>query len=129
MRDRRKYLRELRQCRKENGLCSQCDAPAIEGTRMCAKHKALFQNRASIRRKILRDWCNNYKKSHPCARCGFTDYRALQFHHVDPIQKNFEIGIGIVDRISIEDLQKEVEKCIILCANCHMIEHFKELPN
>lgn len=47
--------------------------------------------------------------------CPETDIRTLEFHHVNPKEKRFNIGRskGIVTLI------KEIEKCELLCANCH----------
>lgn len=62
------------------------------------------------------------KRDRACLRCGFSDPCALDFHHRDPKEKSFKIA----DRawnVSWERLLEEVEKCDILCANCHRIEH------
>ena len=42
--------------------------------------------------------------------------RALQFHHLDPTQKDF--GISGTTK-SFEKLKPELDKCVLLCANCH----------
>jgi hypothetical protein len=53
-----------------------------------------------------------------CVMCGYnkSDY-SLHFHHVDKSQKEFTISEKIDRKFS--NLKKEVEKCILLCANCH----------
>ena len=58
-----------------------------------------------------------------CQRCGFAQYAgALQFHHVDPVAKRFQIGGRGLTR-SLEQLRAEARKCVLLCANCHaMVE-------
>jgi hypothetical protein len=43
---------------------------------------------------------------------------ALQFHHLDPMDKEFHIAHRGVTR-SIERARAEARKCILLCANCH----------
>lgn len=54
-----------------------------------------------------------------CARCGFAEsMAALQFHHLDPADKEFHIAHRGVTR-SIERARAEAKKCILLCANCH----------
>lgn len=64
-----------------------------------------------------------------CERCGYNKCPAsLTFHHTDPDKKEFWIG-GLSERInSISDLdntiKNEIDKCDILCANCHSEEHF-----
>lgn len=57
-----------------------------------------------------------------CERCGYNaHYGALQFHHRDPSQKEFEIGHRLSR--SIDSLRNEAQKCDLLCANCHIVEH------
>jgi transposase len=54
-----------------------------------------------------------------CAICGYSRHvGALQFHHVDPKAKAFEIG-GRGLTLSLETLRAEARKCELLCANCH----------
>lgn len=54
-----------------------------------------------------------------CALCGYAKHQAaLQFHHLDPARKDFHLACSGVTR-SIERLRREIQKCILLCANCH----------
>jgi hypothetical protein len=54
-----------------------------------------------------------------CTICGYDAcHRALEFHHLDPEEKNFGIGFRGVTR-SIERARAEAAKCVLLCANCH----------
>lgn len=71
-------------------------------------------------------WVREYKKGLCCERCGFSDYRALEFHHRNPTEKEFHIGDFAIHGGSIEKIKREIEKCNVLCANCHRIEHFIE---
>jgi len=52
------------------------------------------------------------------------DHRLFDFHHIDPATKQFSIGTNGHCR-KWEDVLIEIEKCIILCANCHRIEHWR----
>ena len=58
-----------------------------------------------------------------CCLCGFDRYAgALQFHHVDPSTKRFQLGGRGLTR-SLKILRQEAKKCVLLCANCHaMVE-------
>jgi hypothetical protein len=58
-----------------------------------------------------------------CRLCGFARYAgALQFHHVDPATKRFQLGGRGLTR-SLKVLREEAKKCVLLCANCHaMVE-------
>lgn len=57
-----------------------------------------------------------------CVRCDYNKHpSALTFHHTDKDEKVFTIGNAA--NKSWDMLKKELDKCILLCANCHHIEH------
>lgn len=57
-----------------------------------------------------------------CNRCGYNKcVRALSFHHKDPSKKDFKFGSGAPKKW--ETIKKELDKCELLCANCHAEEH------
>lgn len=66
------------------------------------------------------------RKGGKCERCGYCYCEgALQFHHTDPSKKEFGIGsINFGGAFDINSLFNEVDKCILLCANCHAEEHY-----
>jgi transposase len=54
-----------------------------------------------------------------CLLCGYDRYTgALQFHHLDPSEKSFGLGLRGVAR-SLERCREEARKCVLLCENCH----------
>jgi hypothetical protein len=57
-----------------------------------------------------------------CKDCGAKDLPlcCYDFHHRDPFTKVFDIADGL-SRASLKRLQVEVEKCDLICANCHRI--------
>ena len=61
-----------------------------------------------------------------CRHCGLvTDHLAVyDFHHIDMKEK--EADPGSLLHYSWTRIQKELDKCILLCANCHRIEHEKD---
>lgn len=57
-----------------------------------------------------------------CLKCGWSgNQAALQFHHLNSKEKDF--NIGNVANKSWDSIKAEMEKCILLCANCHLIRH------
>lgn len=55
--------------------------------------------------------------------CGYDKCReALDFHHLDPTQKIFGLSVKGLTR-SWEKIRNEIDKCILLCANCHREIH------
>jgi len=78
------------------------------------------------RRLKIRNKYKEYKKTLSCYICGFSDYRALQFHHIDSSNKNFNIACAVNGSHGWETVLEEIKKCKVLCANCHQIEHYKD---
>jgi hypothetical protein len=70
------------------------------------------------RKQRLRD----LKAELKCTRCGFGHPAALEFHHRDPTQKNFQISRKAWSS-KWENVLAEVALCDVLCSNCHRIEH------
>ena len=57
-----------------------------------------------------------------CVDCGWRgDQAAFQFHHKDPDKKDFIIGNAANKSWGI--IKSELDKCLLLCANCHSIRH------
>ncbi len=57
-------------------------------------------------------------KGNKCVLCGYDKCRSsLHFHHLNPSEKSFEIS-GSWGR-GWEKMKKELDKCILVCANCH----------
>lgn len=69
-------------------------------------------------RQTLREYAAEYLSTHPCTRCGEADYRVLEFHHVRGSKEN-DISVIIGRGSSLEKLKAEIEKCEVVCANCH----------
>jgi hypothetical protein len=68
-----------------------------------------------------------YKRAKGCSRCVETDPRCLDFHHLDSKTKEFSISNAFRMGYSLERIFLEIEKCILLCANCHRKESLKDL--
>jgi hypothetical protein len=75
-------------------------------------------NRATPKaRRELKLWMIDYKGG-ACLLCGYRGHsRALTFHHVDPRLKRFNIAPS--HNRSLEALREELDRCILVCANCH----------
>lgn len=77
------------------------------------------------RRKKLKIMSVEYKGG-KCEKCGYnkcTD--ALDFHHVDPTQKDFGLSMRGMTR-SWEKIKQELDKCILVCSNCHREIHAEQ---
>ena len=87
------------------------------------RNKKYYYDRNVQRRKIIRAWIIAHKSKLKCDRCGFDDWRALHFHHKDPDKKEFVIATVTNRGYSLEHIMREINKCEVVCANCHAIEH------
>lgn len=59
-----------------------------------------------------------------CEMCGYKkNVSALDFHHIDPTTKSFNIDARILANSNYEMVKNEVDKCMLLCANCHREVH------
>lgn len=64
-------------------------------------------------------------KGGKCEKCGYNKcIDALDFHHLDPLKKEIQIS---ATRLSQSKLNEELNKCVLLCSNCHREAHAKPL--
>jgi len=74
------------------------------------------------RRKLLKLKAIEYKGG-ACEICKYSKYYgALEFHHIDPSKKDFGIAANGLTR-AWEKIKQELDKCQLLCANCHREVH------
>jgi HNH endonuclease. len=85
--------------------------------------RAAYMVQAVKKRRIrLRVMARDYKGG-KCELCGYKKCpRALSFHHIDPKKKAFGISTKGLTR-SWDKIREEIDKCVLLCANCHMEVH------
>lgn len=76
--------------------------------------------------------CLEYKHVASCENCNENQIELLEFHHVDPSTKKFNISGGYLFKKgwdSVEDIslriRKELDKCQVLCSNCHNEKQFE----
>lgn len=97
--------------------CRQCGEDYIYrknyGTKILC-HKCNTKNKRVILKQKLVD-----SKGGKCQKCGYSRcLQALSFHHRDPSTKKFNISGNGMNQ-SLKVLLLEVEKCDLLCMNCH----------
>jgi hypothetical protein len=78
-------------------------------------------SRLKSHRQKLKERAIEYKGGE-CIKCGYTKCnRALEFHHLDPNEKDFTFGYYKV--LSWDKIIPELDKCILVCSNCHREIH------
>lgn len=113
---RRDVLHELRyQVDYDRATCAAegCEKrPVANG--LCKYHYQVERRR----------WIDDLKLERGCADCGYRAHpAALDFHHTDPAAKS--VNVSRIGRGSREDILREIDQCIVLCANCHKRRHAK----
>ncbi len=59
-----------------------------------------------------------------CTSCGYSkNLAALTFHHIDADKKIFKLDMRSLSNRRLEVIRAEVEKCILVCQNCHAELH------
>jgi hypothetical protein len=91
------------------------------------KCRYCYRKTKNTLKESRRGWLIEHKESVGCKQCGLKDHRVLDFHHHG--DKSFSISEYYYHQYSLENLKLEVDKCEILCANCHRIHHFEQRLN
>lgn len=94
-----------------------------------AKNKNHAKNKIKERKEDLAKWLQELKSNLTCKYCPENRIPCLDFHHRNPEEKEKGIPVTIRYGWSKERILKEIEKCDILCSNCHRWYHYNEKTN
>ena len=86
-----------------------------------------INKKSRFRKKTLRNLVNNIKKTKKCNMCNESRFYCLEFHHLDNKDKKNTVSRLISRQYGKKTVLKEINKCIVLCNNCHAEEHHKEI--
>lgn len=76
------------------------------------------------RKQRLRQWVYDKKRAAGgCTDCSESDPRCLDFHHREDTEKIATVSSMINDCSSKDRIATEIQKCTVLCANCHRKRH------
>lgn len=84
---------------------------------MSDEQKTQAKSRRKNYRKNFKKWINDQK--YPCIVCGEDDPVVIDWHHVKPDTKTKAVSACT----SMLEAEKEIEKCVCLCSNCHRRFH------
>ena len=102
------YTSYCKECHRKT-----CRAYYLNNKQVIRKHAKIYQNK-------MKDFVNHFKKG-GCILCGEKDLACLDLHHLR--DKKFTISSKITD-LSKDTLKEEIDKCVVLCANCHRKLHY-----
>ena len=77
-------------------------------------------NRSRLKTTVV---YQEFKNTLACVQCGEARSWCLSFHHLDPSKKDLSVSKLITH--SWSKIQAEIQKCIVLCHNCHADEHYR----
>lgn len=104
-------------------ICSACQAEKSlsdfyrKGKSLHSECKDCFNTRSTERGQKIKQQAVTYKGG-KCQRCGYAGHIAIyDFHHINPQEKSFTIGS--FKNWSFWRIKPELDKCVLLCANCH----------
>lgn len=94
-------LTEFRQRKRGEKVCLQCNRDRV------------YQWRRDAKTKLVEMFGGK------CVLCGYSKCnRSLQFHHLDPNEKEFNIS-AFSSCMNFSKLVEECKKCVLVCSNCH----------
>jgi ribosomal protein L44E len=94
-----------------------------ENQRYYQKNKERYATKRKEQRDRNRKFIKDYKSELECIVCGESESVCLDFHHRDPQMKEIEVAEAVRQLWSVARILEEIEKCDILCSNCHRKLH------
>lgn len=91
------------------------------------KNKERYLENLANRREELANWFKEYREKLSCKVCGEARYWVLDFHHKR--DKETEVTKMLHSGFSKEKILEEIDKCMVLCSNCHRDLHYQEMQN
>lgn len=108
------YSKDLQGERK----CDICEKNTITSGLICGTCRTNIR-RHNIKAKLMD------LKGGKCYHCGNSELDAAcyDFHHLDKDEKDFNLSTANVAKIAWEKIKLELNKCILICSNCHRAIH------
>lgn len=101
--------------------CKECHR--ARNRKHYAENPAAYKASSEKFKKLLTEWFIGYKSTLQCSICGTDKYWRLDFHHIDPSTKSMGVSEMVIGHKSKENIMKEMDKCIVVCRNCHADIH------
>lgn len=108
---------------KRHNLCKECYGTSRRGKEHYLKYKDEYVARAMARNAIVRDenffHLMDFLSGKKCVDCGESDIVVFEFDHRDPSIKKYTVSRMLSKALSWKTILTEIDKCDIICANCH----------
>ena len=111
--------------RNKDGLQSQCkDCYKGDKSKHYHANKEVYLEVQKKRKRDRKLKAIEYK-GNKCYDCGNSFHQSVyEFHHLDPSTK--EANPASLKSASWEKFKEELDKCVMLCANCHRMRHWSQ---
>ena len=108
----------------KDGLQSRC-SECMSKTMLIVynKDRTTWNDRVKKQKGRKREWIDKIKQEKGCLICKESDPVCLEFHHKNPSTKEYNISFMACNCIGDERIKEEIEKCVVICANCHRKIH------
>lgn len=111
----------------KDGLQNRCKPCAIKrATEHYLHHKHDFKCRTKKLTDLYKHTVGLIKEQYGCFNCGLKNYKCLDFHHTNPLEKDFSVST-LTSCKSTKNIVNEINKCIVTCSNCHRLIHYGDL--
>lgn len=109
------------------GTCRTCQSEQRRDwyERNKEKHVANVYRNKLRKAAEARAYVWRYLESHPCVDCGISNPVVLEFDHIRGT-KVMAVSEMVGQGYPIEMIQREIDKCVVRCANCHREKTFRE---
>lgn len=102
--------------------CKRCNR-SYQRRHYLRNKKKYIENKNKYK-EIGKEYMQKVKATSRCEFCGESHIAVLDFHHKDHTTKSFSLS-GCYGK-SIATVQAEIDKCIVLCSNCHRKLHYSQ---
>ena len=87
-------------------------------------NKEVYIQRALNRKTEIRKWFKEYKSKLACDVCGENHPACMDFHHINPKEKDTDVCRMVNRGYAIDRIIREIDRCQVLCSNCHKKKHY-----
>ena len=108
---------------KPCSICRKCEYQRVKSGAYYNSQKR--KDNIRKRNDAIRVMITEYKMQRGCCKCGYKNHpAALEFHHLDKATKTKKLTHTVNNSPAF--VKTELDKCVVLCANCHRIETAKQ---
>jgi hypothetical protein len=113
-------------CNETKLLTQFKSSPTSKLGRSSICHQCAYNRFQKPKSESRLKWIGEYKMLRGCADCGYAEHpHALDFDHLPGTEKLLSLGSGDATSAPWDKVLEEIEKCQVVCANCHRIRTYE----